>query len=204
MIREWWEQHMDARRAFSLVLAAVAIALVILALALTPGFATSGTNDIGGLGKYGIALGGSLGRALRGYLLHRSLGVGSGLRWALAQGGSMALLLLGMFAAATAIGPIVSANPTLGGDAWMGIMAIAVVIGTASNDLWERNARRRRIAALFLLAVCLVIVGLIALRSGGLMTLIGAPALAVGIIALVAAVARGFSDLKQELAETSA
>ena len=145
-----------------------------------------------------------LGLALRGYLLHRSLGVGSGLRWALAHGGSMALFFVGMFAAATVISPIVSANPTLGGDAWSGIMAIAVVIGTASNDLGNATPRRRRIAALFLLAVCLVIVGLIALRSGGLMTLIGAPALAVGIIALVAAVARGFSDLKQELAGTPA
>lgn len=204
MVREWLTRHMDAKRAFSLVLGAVAQALLIVALAATPGFLASGGNDGSGLATYGIAFGGAFGFATQAFLVHRKSGIENGLLWALAQGGSMALLLVGTFAAATAISPIVSRNSTLGGDTWLGLMATAVGLGLTSNLMWQRNPRRRRTAAIFLLAAGFIIGGFIGLRSGGFWTLIGVLSLSVGIIAVVMAMAEGFSNLKQAMAETAA
>lgn len=104
------------------------------------------------------------------------------------------MLLLGLFAIATLINPIVSSNATLGGDAWLGLMATALVVGAISSVLWERSQHRRRIAAVLLLAVCLIIVGLIGLRAGGPSMLIGTASLLAGIIALIKAAVEGVSD----------
>lgn len=204
MIREWWNRQMDAQRAFSLVLGAGAVVLMILGLALAPGFLASGDHDGGGFAKYSAAFGGTFGFAARAFLLHRKSGIGNGLLWAVAHGGSMALFFVAMFAAATAISPIVSRSPTLGGDAWSGIMAIAIVLGLTFNLMWERNARRRRIAAVLLLAAGILIGGLIGLRSGGAWAVIGTLSLSAGIITLVVAIVQGLSELHQEMAETAA
>ena len=204
LIRELWDRHMDSRRALSAALSVVAGGLGVLALAVTPGFVVAGGADPGGYAKFAPMIGGAFGMAVRGYAFHRKPGTRNGLRWALAQGGLMALLFLGAFAAAAAINPIVSSNPALGGDAWLGLLATALVLGAASGVLWEREHHRRRTAAVMLLAVCLIILGLVGLRAGGLGILIGTPLLAVGVFGLVAATVQGAADLVQGAANSSA
>ena len=185
------------------MLAAIAQLLLVLALAADEAFvAPAGAGDTGWL-RYLPLVGAASGIALRGYLLHRRSGTRNGLLWALAQGGSMALLLLGMVVVATAIGPAVRGNPTLDGDSWMAIMAVAVVLGLTSTLLWERDAQRRRTAAILLLATSLIIGGLVGIRGGGWWTLIGAPSLFVGMLAIGLAALRGLSDL-MGMAESSA
>jgi len=195
---------MDTKRVFSLVMAAVALALCVVALAAAFAFLAPGDDDVGGVARYSAAFGGTVGFAARAFLLHRRSGTRLGMLWALAQGGSMALLLFGTVVVATAVSPMVRDNSTLGGDAWMGIMAAGVVIGLTSTLLWERDARRRRIAASFLLASGFIVGGLAGLRGGGPWTPIGAISLAVGFVALVAALVQGFAELRQEIAETAA
>ena len=203
MIREWWARHMDARRALAAALTAVALLLCVAAMAAAPGFATSGTGDPGGFAKYSAALGGASGFGLRAYLLHRKSGLLSGLRSAVVEGGAMALLLLGMFVLAFVIRPSASSNEVLDGDAWMGILAIGVVLSAVAGVLWERNDRRRRIAVAFLVAVGFIAGGILVFRVGGAASAIGTVALVVGIVALCRAWLRGFQDLKREMAETS-
>lgn len=204
MIRELWHRYLDARRAGSLVLGALAMGLCVLTLALTPGFVVRGEGAVGGFARYGPLFGAALGMAVRGYAFHRKPGTRNGLRWAIAQGGLMALVGLGTFATATAIHPFVSRNPMLGGDAWLGLMAIAVVLGLSFGVLWERDRRRRRIGTVLLLAFCLIIVGGVGIRAGGAWILIGTPALVVGVIALFLVAVQGMSDLIQAVADSAA
>jgi hypothetical protein len=203
VIREWWIREMDARRVFSAALASVSLLLCVLALAAVPGFVTSGAQDPGGLAKYSAALGGASGIALRAYLLHRRAGVSAGLRSAVVQGGSMALLLFGMFILAIATHPIVGRIEPLGGDAWIGLLATAVLVGLTSSVLWERIERRRRNAVAVLVAVGFIIGGMIGTRIGGAWTVIGGVSILVGILALGRAILQGFQDLRQEMTETA-
>jgi peptidoglycan/LPS O-acetylase OafA/YrhL len=138
---------------------------------------------------------------VRGYAFHRKPGTRDGLKWALAQGGLMALAVLGLFSAASAIHPIVSPNPMLGRDAWVGLLAVCLVLGAISSVLWERNRRRQRTATILLIAVCLIIVGLFGLRAGGLGTMVGTPLLVVGVFGLVVASLQGAAALVEGTAD---
>jgi hypothetical protein len=201
VIRELWDRHMDARRALSVALGVVAYGLGILALAVTPGFVVTAGADPGAFAKLAPAVGGASGMAIRGYVFHRRPGTRNGLRWALAQGGLMLLVILGAFALATAISPIVSPNPTFGGDAWAGLLAVGTVVAVTSGVLWERNRHRQRIAAVQLVAVCLVIAGIAGLRAGGPWTPVGTIALVAGILSVAAAALQGLSHMFQETTE---
>jgi len=201
VIRDWWHREMDARRAFSVLLYAVALALSVLAFAAMFSFLPRGDNDVGLL-WYAPGLGGAFGIATRAYLLHRGPGRRHGLVWATIQGGSMALLLLGMFAVARAVSPVIGGNSAFGGDTWLGLAALAVVIGLIGAFLWERNPTRRRASGIFLLAAALIIGGLLGVRAGGWWTLPGAGLLGVGVIAAIAATTQGFVELKREMAES--
>jgi hypothetical protein len=197
VIRERWNRHMDARRALSVGLGVVALGIGIIALAVTPGFVVSGGSDPGWLAKLAPAVGGASGVAIRGYAFHRRPGTRDGLRWAFIQGGLMLLLFLGGYAMAAAISPIVSPNPIFGGDAWAGLLAVGTVLAGISSVLWERSRQRQRIAAVFLVAACLVIAGIAGLRAGGSWTPIGTLFLVAGILGVAAAALQGLSNLVQ-------
>lgn len=198
---ELWDRHMDSTRVLAVALGAVAYGLLVVALALTPGFAVSGGADSAWFAKVVPALAGASGLAIRGYAFHRRPGTRKGLCWGLAQGGLMFLVIFAMFALATAFNPIVRSNEMLGGAAWAGLSAIGVVLGLIANVLWERSQRRRRIAVVLLAASCLIIVGLIGLRAGGPWILIGTPSLLVGIVALIGVALQGAAELVEATGE---
>lgn len=202
MIRDWWHREMDARRAFSVLLYAVWLALAVLAFAAMFSFLPPDGSDVGLL-WLAPALGAAFGIATRAYLLHRRPGRRHGLVWATIQGGSMALLLFGVFAVANAISPVIGGNSVLGGDTWLGLAAIAVVIGLIAAYLWERNPTRRRAGAISLLAAALIIGGLLGVRAGGWWTLPGVGLVGVGVIAVIATTMQGFAELKREMAESA-
>jgi hypothetical protein len=201
MIRGLWDRHLDARRAVSVALGVVAYGLGIVALAVVPGFVVSGGSDPGWFAKLAPAVGGASGIAIRGYAFHHRPGTRNGLRWALAQGGLMLLVILGGFALAAAINPIISPNPTFGGDAWAGLAAVGMVLAGTSGVLWERNRQRQRIAAVLLVATCLVVAGIAGLRAGAPWTPIGTIVLVAGILGVAAAALLGLSQLTKETAE---
>lgn len=201
VIRELWDRQMDARRALSVGLGVVAYGLGVILLAVAPGFVASGGADRGWFAGLAPAFGGATGMAVRGYAFHRKPGSRDGLRWAVAQGGLMLLAILGMFALAMAISPIVSSNPTFGGDAWVALMAVGTVFAMTSNVLWERNRDRQRIAAVLLMAVCLIIAGVAGPRAGGPWTPVGTIVLVAGILGVAAAALQGLSHLVQAAAD---
>lgn len=201
MVRDLWSRYMDGRRALSVALGVTAYGLCTVALAVEPGFFVSSGTDPGWLVKLAPAIGGASGVAIRAYAFHRRPGTWDGLRWALAQGGLMLLLILCLFALAWALSPILSPNPTLGGDAWAGLVAVGAVLAGASAVLWERNRHRQRIAALLVVAVCLIIAGIAGLRADGPWRPVGAIALVAGILGVAAAALQGLSNLVQETAD---
>jgi hypothetical protein len=185
------------------LLFAIALACATLALAVTPGFVVAGNGSPGGVVAFAPAVGAAAGMALRGYVLHRRPGTHDGVWWAVIQGGLMGLTLLGVFALAALVGPAIRPNPALGGDAWLGLMAVAAIAGTASGVLWERIRRRRRTGALLLLAICLLAAGLAGIRAADPWPMIGAPPLVIGVIALVVALIAGWSDLIDSAGSTA-
>jgi hypothetical protein len=195
LIRELWNRHMDARRALSVGLGVVAYGLFVLVLAVSPGLITSSSADAGWLAWSAPALGGSFGIAVRGYVLHRRTGTRNGLRWGLALGGLMLLVILGMFALAILINPIVGSSPTFGGDAPLGLLAIGAVVGLCSNVLWERNRNRQQIAGMLLVVGCLIIAGIVGLRAGEPWSPIGTAFLVVGVLGAAAAALLAWSEL---------
>jgi hypothetical protein len=201
VIRELWDRHMDPRRALSLGLGVVAYILGVLLLAVVPGFVASGGAGPDWFAGLGLAFGGATGMAVRGYAFHRRPGTRGGLRRGILLGGLMLLGILGMFALASAIHPIVSPNPMITSEAWLGLAAIGSVVVTTANVLWERNQRRQRIAAVFLLAVCLTIAGVAGLRAGGPWTPVGIALVVVGVLAVAAAAIQGFSALLEAPAD---
>jgi len=204
MIRESWGRHMDAARIVAVVLFSVASGCAVMALAVTPGFVVSGDDGAGGFAKLAPAAGAAVGMAVRGYAFHRKPGTRDGLRWAVTQGGLMALTVLGMFLLAALVNPIVTRNPALGGDAWLGLLAISLVAGASSGVMWERHRRRRRIAAVLLLAVCGIVVGLVGLRVGGSWIVPSALVVVAGFVVLALAALESWSELMRAVADSAA
>jgi CHASE2 domain-containing sensor protein len=107
----------------------------------------------------------------------------------------MFLTILALFALAFLISPIVGSNPTFGGDAPLGLLAIGAVAGLCANVLWERNRNRQQIAGVLLIAGCLIIAGIVGLRSGGPWSPIGTAFLVVGVLGAAAAALLAWSEL---------
>lgn len=150
MLHAWWTTNMDARRWISLLITAAGCAVVALGIAATPGSLVLGLN------YWGAVLGPVLGAAIGGYLRHR---VSDGERaplWALVYGASVAAILVAVFGTAVAIRPTVRGIPGLE-DAWSGVIMSGFLVLFVGAFLWERDARGRRIAALALVAVWLVV-----------------------------------------------
>ena len=85
--------------------------------------------------------------------------------WGLANGALVAASLVAMVGMAVVIRPIVRGIPGLE-DAWSAILMCGALVGFVGALLWERYARRRRLAAPMLLGVWLIVGGVFARSSG--------------------------------------
>src|ERR1019366_4134425 len=85
--------------------------------------------------------------------------------WALAYGALVAAILVATFGTAVVIRPTVLGIPGLE-DTWSGLIMIGFLVGFVGALLWEGDARRRRLAALALLAVWLIVGGIFPRSSG--------------------------------------
>jgi hypothetical protein len=144
MLHSWWNTNMDARRSISLLIAVAGLAVVAIGIAASP-VSAFGSN-------YSGAVGPVLWAAVAGYVLHRDSDHERAPLWALAYGASVAAILVATFGTAVVIRPTVLGIPGLG-DAWSGLIVSGFLVVFVGAFLWERDARRRRFAALALLAV---------------------------------------------------
>jgi hypothetical protein len=158
MLHAWWTTNMDARRSISLLTYVAGCAVAAIGMAASPGPMAFGLN-------YGVAVGPILGAALGGYLRHRVSDHERAPLWALAYGASVVAVLVATFGMAVVIRPTALGIPGLR-DAWSGLIMSGFLLGFVGALLWERDARRRRLAALALLAVWLIVGGIFARSSG--------------------------------------
>ena len=166
MLHAWWNTNMDARRSISLLIDVAGLAVVALGLAASPVPLAFG-------GNYAAVVGPVLGATVGGYLRHRVSDPERAPLWALAYGASVAAILVATFGTAAVIRPTVHGIPGLG-DAASGIIVTGFLVAFVGALLWERDARRRRFAALLILAVLLIVGGVVLRFSGDLWALIGA------------------------------
>jgi uncharacterized membrane protein YjjP (DUF1212 family) len=166
MLHAWWNTNMDARRSISLLIDVAGLAVVALGLAASPVPLAFG-------GNYAAVVGPVLGATVGGYLRHRVSDPERAPLWALAYGASVAAILVATFGTAAAIRPTVHGIPGLG-DAASGIIVTGFLVAFVGALLWERDARRRRFAALLLLAVWLIVGGAFVRSSGDPWASIGA------------------------------
>ena len=173
MLQAWWNATMDARRAISLPSGVAGLALIALSVAVsTVPLALDGTLVMA------VCIP-ALGAAVGGYVGHRSSDPRRALLWAVAYGISTAALVVGMFAMAALLHPTVQAMPGLG-DAWAGLFVVGCLLGFVGALLWERDARRRRVAEWLLLAVWLIAGGAVVSVSRGPWAWLGALAFLAG------------------------
>jgi MFS family permease len=149
MLQAWWNTNMDARRSVSLLIAVAGLAVVTIGIAATPASLGLGLN-------YGSFVGPVLGAALGGYLRHRVSDDERAPLWALAYGASVAAILVAVFGTAVAIRPTVRGIPGLE-DVWSGLIVSGFLVLFVGAFLWERDPRGRRITALALVAVWLLV-----------------------------------------------
>lgn len=188
MLRAWWNANIDPRREISLLMSAIGLVLLALSVAAS---ALPLVLDGSLLMPVGS---GTLGAAAGGYLGHRSSGSRRALRWALIYGISTMALVVGMFATAALLRPTVEAVPWLG-DAWAGLFAGGCLVGFSGALLWERDPRRRGVAAGLLLALGLIVSGTVVSLQGGPWTAIGLLILLAGLgLLLRAAVGSALLD----------
>jgi len=181
MLQTWWHATMDARRAISLLMSVAGLVLVALSVAdSSVPLALDGTLLMAVVSP-------ALGAAAGGYVGHRSSDPRRARRWAFAYGVSSGTLVGGMFALAALVRPTVAAMPGLG-DAWAGLFAAGCLLGFAGALLWERDPRRRRVAAWLLVAVWLIAGGAVVSVSHGPWAWIGALACLAGFGVLLHAV----------------
>jgi hypothetical protein len=166
MLQAWWNTNMDARRSISLLIDVAGLAVVALGFAASPEPWAFG-------GNYTFMVGPILGAAAGGYIRHRRSGDERAPLWALGYGVSAAALLVAMFGTAAVIRPTVLGMSGLS-DAWYGLFMGGFMVMFVGALLWERDARRRRFAALLLLAVWLIVGGVFARSSGDPWASIGA------------------------------
>ena len=179
MLHVRWNTNMDARRAISLLIAVAGCAVAALGMAASPEPMAFGLN-------YGVAVGPVLGAATGGYLRHRVSDHERAPLWALAYGALVAAILVATFGTAVVIRPTVLGIPGLE-DAWSGLIMIGFLVGFVGALLWEGDARRRRLAALALLAVWLIVGGIFARSSGDPWASLAAPVALGGFSVLLLA-----------------
>ncbi|MBF6605904.1 MAG: hypothetical protein IVW53_10025 [Chloroflexi bacterium] len=162
MVRVWWNSNMDARRSIGLLIAAVGCAVTALGIAASPVSLVAGVSYAP---AFAALVGGVLGAAMGGYLRHRVPDHERAPLWALAYGASVVAILVATLGTAAVIRPTVRGIAGLV-DAWPGVIAGGSLIYYVGALLWERDARRRRLAVLVFLAAWLMAGGLVARMSG--------------------------------------
>ena len=181
MLQTWWHATMDARRAISLLIGVTGLALAALSVA-----ASSLPLSLDGTLLLAVCSP-ALGAAAGGYVGHRLSAPRRRAVWAFAYGISSGALIAGMFATAALVRPTVQAMPGLG-DAWAGLFAVGCLLGFVGALLWERDPRRRRVAAWLLVAVWLIAGGVVVSVSRGPWAWLGALACVAGFGVLLHAV----------------
>jgi drug/metabolite transporter (DMT)-like permease len=181
MLQTWWHATMDARRVMSLLIGVTGLALVALSVA-----ASSVPLAFDGTLLMAVSSP-AFGAAAGGYVGHRSSAPRRRAVWAFAYGISSGALIAGMFATAALVRPTVQAMPGLG-DAGAGLFAAGCLLGFVGALLWERDPRRRRVAAWLLLAVWLIAGGVVVGVSPGPWAWLGALACLAGFGVLLHAV----------------
>jgi Na+/proline symporter len=120
--------------------------------------------------------------------------------WALAYGALVAAILIATFGTAVVIRSTVLGIPGLE-DAWSGLIMIGFLVGFVGALLWERGARRRRLAALALLAVWLIVGGIFARSSGDPWASLAAPVALGGFSVLLLALVVSLRSSDQDAAK---
>jgi hypothetical protein len=160
MLRAWWQANVDARRSTSLLLSVAGLTVVGIATSASP-VSLAFDNPPYGAGLVGAFLGAAIG----GHFRHRVSDPERALLWALANGASVAAILIAAFVTLVVIRPTLRGIPGLG-DAWGGVLVSGLLVAYVGAFLWERDARRRRFGGLALLAAWLIAVGIVARSSG--------------------------------------
>ena len=188
MIIAWWQANMDARRSISLLISVIGCAVFALGIAASPLSWEFGTTTF-------VPAAGVLGAAIGGYRRHRVSDPARAQLWGLANGALVAASLVAMVGMAVVIRPIVRGIPGLE-DAWSAILMCGALVGFVGALLWERDARRRRLAAPMLLGVWLIVGGVFARSSGDPWPSLGAlvSLIGFGVLLLAVVVGRPFSD----------
>lgn len=193
MLHAWWKTNMDARRAISLLIAVAGGAVLVLGIAASPPSWEFGTTTF-------VLAGGVLGAAIGGYRRHRVSDPARAQLWGLANGAFVAASLVAMFGMAVVIRPIVRGIPDLE-DAWSAILMCGALVGFVGALLWERDARRRRLAAPMLLGVWLIAGGVFARSSGDPWASLGALVSLIGFGVLLLAFVVGRPSSDQDVAK---
>ena len=178
----------------SLLLAVVGYAVVGIGIAASP-------VSLAFESPYGGALVGAfLGAALGGYLRHRMSDPERAPLWGVATGAWVAASVVAMFGTAVLIRPAVRGIPGLE-DAWPGILVSGLLVGFVGAFLWERDARRRRFAALLGLGFLLIVGGVFVRSSGDPWALLGALVSLSGFGMLLLAFEVGRRSSSQDVAK---
>jgi hypothetical protein len=138
MLRAWWQANMDARRSISLLLSVAGLTVVGIATSASP-VSLAFDNPPYGAGLVGAFLGAAIG----GHFRHRVSDPERALLWALANGASLAAILIAAFVTLVVIRPTLRGIPGLE-DAWGGVLVSGLLVAYVGAFLWERDARRRR------------------------------------------------------------
>jgi hypothetical protein len=192
MLHVRWNTNIDARRSISLLMYMAGCAVAALGMAASP--------EPLAFGLYGVAVAGVLGAAIGGYRRHRVSDHEHAPLWALANGALVAAILVATFGTAVVIRPTVLGIPGLG-DAWSGLIMSGFLVMFVGALLWERDARRRRLAALALFAVWLIVGGIFARSSGDPWASLAAPVALGGFSVLLLALVVSLRSSEQDAAK---
>jgi hypothetical protein len=193
MIRAWWSTNMDSRRSISLLIDVAGSAVAAIGMAASPEPWAFG-------GNYAVIVGPILAAAAGGYIRHRRSGDERAPLWALAYGVSVAALLVAMFGTAAVIRPTVLGLSGLS-DAWYGLFMGGFMVMFVGTLLWERDARRRRLAAVLLLVLWLMVGGVFARAGGDRWAPLGPLVLVGGVGVLILAFALSRPSSNQDAAK---
>ena len=169
MIIAWWQANMDARRSIGLLIAVAGCAVVALGFAAFPIPPDSWPFGTTALVVAGAVSGAGIGE----YRRRRVSDPERAPLWGVATGAWVAASVVAMFGTAVLIRPAVRGIPGLE-DAWPGILVSGLLVGFVGAFLWERDARRRRFAALLGLGFLLIVGGVFVRSSGDPWALLGA------------------------------